>query len=317
MVCGERLERLYIDGERVDYSQGSAAIDSHGASGTGIGAKIDATVFHDGSDSGSNDHHFEGVIGELSLHNQAMVGHEVVDLHVAQLRKWTDKALSLDYETATSHAVGFVTNDAVGHLFSDGQSVVVDNGVEANQSLPGPQSVNENTDLIFNTTNGNAVSVNDSVAGTDSLMQITLSVNNGVLTFSQTTGLTFVEGGNGNDLVVVNGAESDINAALDGMSFTPNANFAGSVTLNMTTALAANIEGHYTFDGDANDQSKGTAYDGALNGDAAIVNTVDRGQVLSLDGAGDFVRIDGLMGEPTDMTLAAWINADSVDGGQY
>ena len=113
--------------------------------------------------------------------------------------------------------------------------------------------------------------------------------------------------------------ESDINAALDGLTFTPNANFNGADTLNITTAVAADLVGHYTFESGTvsgltvNDQATGTAYDGFLNGDAAIVNDAERGDVLSLDGDNDFLYIEDLIGQPANVTLSGWIDATSVD----
>ncbi|MEM7315337.1 MAG: cadherin-like domain-containing protein, partial [Planctomycetota bacterium] len=99
----------------------------------------------------------------------------------------------------------------------------------------------------------------------------------------------------------------------------PNANFNGSVTLNMNTALSAELEGHYSFESatisglTVNDQAAGTEYDGTLNGNASIVNDATRGDVLSLDGTGDFVHIPGLIGTPANITLSGWINASGLD----
>ena len=145
-------------------------------------------------------------------------------------------------------------------------------------------------------------------------MRVTLSVNDGVLNLAQTTGLTFIEGGTNSGHLVIDGTESDINAALDGMTFTPDANFNGAVTLNMTTALAADLTGHYTFaGGNANDLAVGTADNGTLIGDATTVTDPQRGEVLSLDGDGDFVDVSGRFGDPANVTLSAWVNLSAAD----
>ncbi|WP_404307435.1 LamG-like jellyroll fold domain-containing protein [Neorhodopirellula lusitana] len=220
----------------------------------------------------------------------------------------------VDYETATSHDIEVQTTDAAGSSYAETMSITVDNERDANHTVPGPQFILENQTLTFSSGGGNAVTVSYTLGGTNSDMQVSLLVNNGVLTLSQTTGLVFVDGTNASGSFVINGTESAINAALEGMTFTPNTGFSGEVTLNVSTSLSVDLEGQYTFDdGTADDHSAGTADNGTLNGNAAIVTDPDRGEVLSLDGAGDFVRITGLMGNPADVTLSAWINADSVD----
>ncbi len=228
-------------------------------------------------------------------------------------------ASQLDYEAATSHDVTVEVTDAAGHSYSEVMSISVDNALEASQSLPGPQSVDENQILTFSSGNGNAVTVDDSVITANTEFQVNLSVDNGVLTLAQTTGLNFVEGSDGTGSFVVNGTESALNAALEGMTFTPDAGYNGAVTLNMTTALAADLQGHYTFTGgSAADQSAGTAQPAVLVGGADTTADVDRGEVLQLDAAGEYVRIDDLYGQPADVTLAAWVNFSStaVNGGE-
>ncbi|MEZ6122858.1 MAG: LamG domain-containing protein [Planctomycetaceae bacterium] len=97
------------------------------------------------------------------------------------------------------------------------------------------------------------------------------------------------------------------------MTFTPDADFNGSVTLNMTTSLGANLEGHYTFEGgNAIDQSVGISQNGTFVGNATTVVDPTRGDVLSLDGAGDYVQISGTFGNPTNVTLAARVQTSGT-----
>ncbi|MEO1528811.1 MAG: LamG-like jellyroll fold domain-containing protein, partial [Planctomycetota bacterium] len=220
----------------------------------------------------------------------------------------------IDYETAMSHNVDVQVTDAAGNSYTEIMSITVDNEVDANQTVPGPQTIDEDTTLTFTSGTATEVSVSDSVAATDAHMRVTLSVNDGVLFLSQTTGITFVENVHGNSSFVIEGTESAINAALDGMTFQANAEFSGNVTLTMTTAIAADLEGHYTFTGgSADDQAAGTVHDGTFVGNATTTFDPERGEVLSLDGNGDRVEISGNFGEPTDITLAAWVNLTSPD----
>ncbi|MEL6106198.1 MAG: LamG-like jellyroll fold domain-containing protein [Planctomycetota bacterium] len=180
-------------------------------------------------------------------------------------------------------------------------------------------AIDEDVPYVFGVANGNAVTVGDTIAGNDRPMRVTLSVNDGMLTLSQTTGLTFVDGANSTAFLVVEGTESDLNSALEGMSFTPDANFNGSVLLSVDAALSVDLDAHYTFESGSvsgstvSDQSAGAAYDATLFGNATIVNDAERGDVLSLDGTGDYAQIAGLIGQPANVTLSGWINATGID----
>jgi LPXTG-site transpeptidase (sortase) family protein len=103
-------------------------------------------------------------------------------------------------------------------------------------TVPGAQTVNEDTALIFSAGNGNQISVNDVDVGTDSL-EITLSVTNGTLTLADTTGLDFTTGdGTADSTMVVTGTLTDINNALATLMFNPTANYFGSAVLALTTS---------------------------------------------------------------------------------
>ena len=227
-----------------------------------------------------------------------------------------DRSL-LDYESTTSHSVTVRVTDGGGLTYDEVVTIGVGDGIEVVQTVPGPQTVNEDSVLTFSSGNGNAVSVSDTFAGSEVPLQVTLSVNDGVLKLSGLAGITIVEGSDGSGNVVLNGTESDLNAALEGMTFTPNANFDGNVTLDITTMLLDDVVGHYTFEsgtviGSAvDDQSLGAIEQGTLLGDATVVTDGTRGEVLSLDGSGDAVLIPGKFGNPTDITTAAWVNLTS------
>ncbi len=217
---------------------------------------------------------------------------------------------TLDHESATSHDVDVTVTDAAGNSYVETMTITVDNGLDAMQTVPVDQTIDEDTTLTFTAGTATEVSVTDTLAGTDTPMQVSLSVSDGVLILSQTTGITFAEGVHGNSSFVIYGTESAINAALDGMTFQPDAEFSGSVTLTMTTELAADLVGHYTFENavGADDQSAGSSQNGTLSDNATIFTDSDHGDVLSLDGNGDYVQITGLFDEPEDVTLSAWIN---------
>jgi len=104
--------------------------------------------------------------------------------------------------------------------------------------VPGTQSLVEDNTLTFSTANGNAIRLTDVDAG-NQLVELRLSVN-GFLTFPTTTGLTFVTGVNGGNLIVVRGTLTDLNAALDGLVFRPGTNFTGNYSLQVRTSDLGN-----------------------------------------------------------------------------
>jgi Cadherin-like/Bacterial cadherin-like domain len=100
-------------------------------------------------------------------------------------------------------------------------------------TVPAGQTITEDTPLVFSTVGGDAISIADGNAGAFPL-QITLAVTSGALTLSGTTGLTFTSGdGSGDASMAFTGTLSAINAALNGLTFTPAANASGAVTLNI------------------------------------------------------------------------------------
>ncbi|MCC6454022.1 MAG: tandem-95 repeat protein [Caldilineaceae bacterium] len=101
-------------------------------------------------------------------------------------------------------------------------------------SVPGAQTVNEDTDLIF----PGSIAIDDVDAGT-SAVQVTLSALNGLLTLNGTSGLTFSSGDGIDDATMTfTGMVATINSRLDGLTYRGNSNFnetRGSETLTITT----------------------------------------------------------------------------------
>src|SRR5207244_1120278 len=125
-------------------------------------------------------------------------------------------------------------------------------------TLPGPQTTNEDTVLVLSSGGANAISIGDIDAGAG-IVKVTLSATNGVMTLAATTGLTFTTGdGTADAMMVFTGTMVDINAALDGMSFTPSANYNGPASIAFTT----------------NDQGN-TGSGGALSDTDTLAITVD------------------------------------------
>ncbi|HBY80779.1 MAG TPA: hypothetical protein DEG47_28065, partial [Cyanobacteria bacterium UBA11148] len=87
-------------------------------------------------------------------------------------------------------------------------------------TVPGSQTVTEGQPLVFSAANSNAISISDVDAGSNPV-QVTLTATNGILSLSGTTGLTFTTGdGTADSTLTFTGTLTNINNALNGMSFT-------------------------------------------------------------------------------------------------
>ena len=100
-------------------------------------------------------------------------------------------------------------------------------------SVPSAQFTDSNTPLIL--TGPNALSITDIDAGTSDL-EITLAAINGTLTLNGTPSLSFTTGSGINDGVMVfRGRLSNINAALDGLTFDPTPGYNGTASISLKT----------------------------------------------------------------------------------
>ncbi|MFO1321692.1 MAG: DUF4347 domain-containing protein [Burkholderiales bacterium] len=241
-----------------------------------------------------------------SITSQTVTGAFAIDADTGAITV-ADGSL-LDDETAATHTLNVRVTEGTQTYDKAYTVTLVNQSEEIANTVPGAQATNEDTAKTFSSAGGNAITVSDGTA-TNARLQVSLSVSNGTLTLSQTTGLTLVSGSNGSAAMVIDGTESAIDAALDGMSYLPTADYAGSDTIQVATSLAADLQAWYTFDaGTAADSAAGTAQDGTLLGDATTSTDAARGTVLSLDGSGDGVQIASTFGASTDITIGGWVN---------
>ncbi len=105
-------------------------------------------------------------------------------------------------------------------------------------SVPAGQTTAEDTPLTLSGTNSNKLSFDDSDSSTHNLT-ITVTTTNGTSALSGTAGLSNVTG-NGTSSVSATGSESALNTALDGLVFTPSADFFGVGSVQLVT----NDNGH-------------------------------------------------------------------------
>jgi hypothetical protein len=138
---------------------------------------------------------------------------------------WTVNDGTVSSNTATSSITVVSVNDAPVNL------------------APAAQGTAQNTPIVFSAANSNQISVTDPDAGTNAI-QVTLTAANGTITLSGTTGLSFsFSDGNGtgagdgtaDTTMTFRGTLTNINTALNGMTFTPTAGFSGAASLTITS----------------------------------------------------------------------------------
>jgi hypothetical protein len=149
-----------------------------------------------------------------------------------------------DGTTGTNGAVADTTLAGGGAAFStatDTASLVVTavNDAPVN-TVPSAQTIAEDTSLIFSGAKGNAISIADVDAGSGSV-RVTLAVGSGSLTLASAVGLTFTTGDGASDgTMTFTGTVAAVNAAMNGMTFTPATNANGTVALTIDTGDLGN-----------------------------------------------------------------------------
>ncbi|WNG60199.1 tandem-95 repeat protein [Archangium gephyra] len=117
-------------------------------------------------------------------------------------------------------------------------------------TVPVAQTMLEDTAKVFSVAGGNAIAVTDVDAGGANI-EVTLTATNGVMTLSRTTGLTFSVGtGTANGTMTFRGTVANVDAALDGLSFMPTANFNGAASLAIMSNDLGNTGGGALSDSD-------------------------------------------------------------------
>lgn len=95
--------------------------------------------------------------------------------------------------------------------------------------------IKESTTLEFKDTAGRAIKIDDPEDDGIYAVKVSLSVTSGTFTLSDASKLSFTTGdGISDSSVIFTGKIADINAALEGMVFTPTPNYTGPVTLSIT-----------------------------------------------------------------------------------
>ncbi len=142
---------------------------------------------------------------------------------------------------SSSDTLNVITNDlgntgVGGPLSASGTVNITINHIDTApvNTVPANQSTEQNVPLVFSGANGNPISIADKDAN-GAPEQMTLSATNGTLTLGGTSGLTFTGGANGGATMTFQGTIANINNALNGLAFTPTADYAGAASLQVVT----------------------------------------------------------------------------------
>jgi hypothetical protein len=150
-------------------------------------------------------------------------------------------------------------------------------------SVPGTHSVNEDATLTFSSGTGNAITISDVDIGSGD-ETVTLTVTSGALTLGSTAGLTTFT--NNAASITLTGTVANVNAALNGLTYTGNLDFNGTDTLIVDT----NDNGNTGTPGPRNDSDNVTINVAAVN-DAPVI-TPTGGSTAYIENAAA-VTVDG------------------------
>ena len=137
--------------------------------------------------------------------------------------------LQLVLSNARDSAILATAQSVVTAITDVNQAPVNTVPITAGAALP-VTTTPEETPLVFNATNGNAISIDDPDGDA---LSVTVAVTNGVLTVSPGSGA--VVGDDGTSSVTISGTQAEVNAALDGLTFSTALNFNGPAVLTLTT----------------------------------------------------------------------------------
>jgi uncharacterized delta-60 repeat protein len=135
-------------------------------------------------------------------------------------------------------------------------------------SVPGSQTIDEDTSLTFSAANGKAITVSDA---DQPRVLVSLLIQDGILTLPSTDGLEFPYSDSVNNsphITFYAASPAVANAALDGLVLTPNPNYHGAINLNVY----------------AQDTTAGNSYYGSTSANVSItVNSVNDAPVAVAD----------------------------------
>ena len=198
------------------------------------------------------------------------------------------------------------TNASLNHVFNINISGMTFPPMPALTITSPPQiTLEEDDNHIFVGSDNISIDLN---TGSDTTLQVLLEANNGTLSLSSTTNLNIISGNDNTSSILIEGLRSDINAALDGLQYTPDPNYHGNDILTLTPSINVDRELHFSFENnDATDDNFGTNNNGNPSANANISN-----EQLTLNGDG-YITVPGTdFGITDSVTFASQIEVNTA-----
>ncbi|RDK06113.1 hypothetical protein DN412_33040, partial [Cupriavidus lacunae] len=160
----------------------------------------------------------------------------------ATLAQWQAALRSVTYTdtseipNTSTRTISFTVNDGTSGSAVATKTVSVTSVNDSPiNTVPAAQNVDQNSSLTFNTANGNLIAVSDVDSG-GGVERVTLTAINGLVALRGTTGLSFIVGsGAGDATMTFEGTLANINAALNGLVYTPTSGYHGAGSIQVTT----------------------------------------------------------------------------------
>jgi hypothetical protein len=106
-------------------------------------------------------------------------------------------------------------------------------------SAPTTASVNQNGSITFSSTDGNAISVSDADSN-GAVEQVALTATHGTLSLATTAGVSIISGASGTAALTVTGTIMALNAALNGLAFSPTNGYSGAASISLSVSDLGN-----------------------------------------------------------------------------
>lgn len=240
ITTSSNLPATFIeDGGAVVINAGLIVTDADNTTMTG--AKVAIADFHSGQDLLSlvSDN---ATMGHITATYDASNGVlTLTSATAAKLAQWQAALSSVKYEntsqapTGADRTINFSVNDGTvdSQAFTQTVTLIQSNDAPVITLAAATQNTRQDAALTFNAANNNLISINDVDAGTSDV-KVTLTATHGLLSLSGVSGLTILSGTGSDEVsITVTGNLTDINAALNGLKFTPTSGYTGSATVQV------------------------------------------------------------------------------------
>ncbi len=218
-----------IEGINITYTDSGAADNFASSTGTLNASDVDSgtVLTYDisgGTDNGDGTVSIIGSYGTLTL-NQTTGAYEYTPDDSAINLLNTDASDTFTLSVSDGEAV--VTETFTVNAAGINETPVITTGSASN-------TIQEDTSLVFGINGDNSISLDDLDAAPDEELVISLNVGNGTVILGSTTGITVTGGADSSGSIEIKGTLTNLNAALEGLTYRPGTNYNGSDILTIT-----------------------------------------------------------------------------------